>query len=72
MYQLSLEDLVPQDNFYRLLDQELDLSFLYRSTAHFYGAEGQDSIDPVVFFKICLVGYLNNINSDRKLIQFCA
>ena len=72
MYQLSLEDLVPQDNFYRLLDRELDLGFLYRSTAHFYGAEGQDSIDPVVFFKICLVGYLNNINSDRKLIQFCA
>lgn len=72
MYQVCLEDLVPQDNFYRLLDRELDLSFLYRSTAHFYGSEGQESIDPVVFFKICLVGYLNNINSDRKLMQFCA
>ena len=25
----------------------------------------------IVFFKICLVGYLNNINSDRKLIEYC-
>src|SRR5678816_4624772 len=34
--------------------------------------EGQESIDPVVFFKICMVGYINNIASDRKLIEFCA
>jgi IS5 family transposase len=25
-----------------------------------------------VFFKICLIGYLNNINSDRRLIDFCS
>lgn len=30
---------------------------------------GQKSIDPVVFFKLCLVGYLENIISDRDLIQ---
>ncbi len=29
-------------------------------------------LDPVVFFKILLVGYLNNINSDRQLIAFCS
>ncbi len=27
------------------------------------------SIDPIVFFKLCLVGYLENIISDRDLIQ---
>ena len=32
-YQLYLDDLVPQTNFYRLLDKELDLHFLYKSTA---------------------------------------
>ena len=36
------------------------------------GNEGQESIDPVVFFKILLMGYLNNINSDRQLIAFCS
>jgi transposase len=37
-----------------------------------FGKEGQKSIDPIVFFKICLVGYLNDIISDRKLIDFCS
>lgn len=72
MYQVHLEDLVPKENFYRKLSSELELQFLYRETEKYYGSEGQESIDPVVFFKICLVGYLNNINSDRKLIEHCS
>ena len=72
MYQLHLDDLVPKDNFYRQLDTVLDLHFLYKATDTYYGDEGQESIDPVVFFKICLVGYLNNINSDRRLIEYCS
>ena len=71
-YQTSLERLVPQDNFYRILSKELDLQFLYQSTEGYYGSEGQESIDPVVFFKILLVGYLNNLNSDRALLRFCS
>ena len=72
MYQVSLDDLVSEDNYYRLINRELDLKFLCKATEKYYGAEGQESIDPVVFFKICLVGYLNNINSDRKLIEYCS
>jgi transposase len=72
MYQLHLDDLVPKDNYYRQLNSALDLNFLYKATEAYYGGEGQESIDPVVFFKICLVGYLNNINSDRKLIEYCS
>lgn len=70
LYQIHLDDLVPQDNFYRQLSKEVDFHFLYKSTSAYYGNEGQESIDPVVFFKLCLVGYLNNINSDRKLIAY--
>ena len=72
MYQVNIDMLVPTDNFYRKLAQTLDLSFLYKATAKYYGSEGQESIDPIVFFKICLVGYLNNINSDRRLINYCS
>src|SRR5580658_234284 len=72
MYQVSLDTLVPKDNFYRQVNANLDFSFLYKETASYYGSEGQESIDPVVFFKICLAGYLNNIVSDRKLIEFCS
>jgi len=72
MYHVSLEDLVPENNYYRVIDKELNLKFLYQATERYYGIEGQESIDPIVFFKICLVGYLNNINSDRKLIEYCS
>ncbi|MCB4235557.1 transposase [Kaistella anthropi] len=61
-----------QDDFYRKISQEVPFSFLYKSTSHYYGRCGQDSIDPVVFFKILLVGYLNNLNSDRALLRFCS
>ncbi len=71
-YSLSLDSLVPQDDFYRQLAKAIDLRFLYPATQQYYGSEGQESIDPVVFFKICMVGYLNNQNSDRALIRFCA
>jgi transposase len=72
MYQVTLDSLVSKDNFYRQLENTLDLSFIYKETARYYGTEGQESIDPVVFFKICMVGYMNNISSDRRLIEMCS
>ncbi len=72
LYSVNLQELVPENNFYRRLLSVLDLHWLYKETADYYGMEGQESIDPVVFFKICMVGYINNIASDRKLIDFCA
>lgn len=65
-FQLSTH--VPADNFYRKLSEQLDLKFLYQLTAPYYGTEGQKSIDPVVFMKLILVGYLENLNSDRRII----
>ena len=62
---VHLSDLVPKENFYRRLKSELNLDFLYQETKQFYGTCGQKSIDPVVFFKMCLVGYLENIISYR-------
>jgi transposase len=72
LYTITLEQLVPADNFYRRLNKALELSWLYKATEKYYGQEGQESIDPAVFFKICLIGYINNINSDRKLAEYCA
>ena len=69
-FQLSVR--VPKNNFYRRLREVLDLSFLYKQTDACYGTCGQKSIDPVVFYKLCLVGYLENIISDRKLIEHCS
>ena len=68
----SLTAHVPEHNFYRQLQQQLHLDFLYELTQPYYGRCGQQSIDPVVFFKLCLIGYLENITSDRKLIEHCS
>lgn len=64
----QLSNYVPADNFYRRLSGLLDLEFLYKLTLPYYGREGQKSIDPVVFMKLMLVGYLENLNSDRRII----
>lgn len=64
-----LSDRVPADNFYRRLKETLDLRFIYKATSKYYGTEGQESIDPAVFFKLILVGYLENLGSDRRIIN---
>ena len=65
----QLSQRVPEDNFYRRLKDLLDLQWLYKETKQYYGTEGQQSIDPVVFFKLILIGYLENLGSDRRIIN---
>jgi transposase len=64
-----LSDRVPKTNFYRRLNECLDLNFLYKETAPYYGKEGNAGLDPVVFFKLLLTGYFQNISSDRAIIE---
>ena len=65
----QLSDRVPADNFYRRLKEVLNLQWLYKATRQYYGTEGQQSIDPVVFMKLMLIGYLENLGSDRRIIN---
>jgi transposase len=69
LYNLTLDDLVPEDNLYRQIDKFLDLRFVYKECEKLYGKTGKPSIDPVVFFKLELFGYFENIISDRELIR---
>jgi transposase len=71
-YQFSLGSRIPEGNFYRRLKSTLDLSFLKKKAAPLYGKCGQQSIDTAVFFKMVLVGYLENITTDRHLVDFCS
>jgi transposase len=48
---LSLEELVPKDNFYRRLERTVDLSFVRELVRDCYASGGRPSVDPVVFFK---------------------
>jgi transposase len=65
---VSLEDLVPQDNFYRHLEAKLDLSFVREWVRGLYAERGRPSVDPVVFFKLQLIMFFEGIRSERQLI----
>ena len=69
LYSVTIEDLVPGDNFYRQLSEFLDMRFVYQECKRIYGKTGNPSIDPVVFFKLVLFGYFENIISDRELMR---
>jgi transposase len=66
---VSLEDLVPRDNFYRHLEAKLDLSFVREWVRERYAERGRRSIDPVVFFKLQLVMFFEGIRSEQKLVE---
>ena len=66
---VSLEDLVPQDTFYRHLEATLDLSFVREWARELYAERGRPRIDPVVCFKLHLVMFFEGIRSERKLIE---
>ena len=68
----QLSDRIPKENLYRRLRETLDPGFLYKDTKELYGKTGNPSIDPVVFFKLLITGYLENITSDRKLVEHCS
>ena len=50
---VSVEQLVPQDHFYRHLEKSLDLSFVREFVQQTYAHAGRPSIDPVVFWHRC-------------------
>jgi hypothetical protein len=63
---------VPQDHFYRHLERTLDLSFVREFVEKTYAGGGRPSIDPIVFFKLQLVMFFEDIRSERLLMRHAA
>jgi transposase len=66
---LSLEDLVPEDNFRRRLEAQLDLSFMRELVGPLYAKGGRPSDDTVVIFKLQLVMFFEELRSERQLMR---
>lgn len=68
-----LDDFIAEDNPVRVVDafvQELDLSALgFKGTMP--AATGRPSYDPAVLLKIYIYGYLNRVQSSRRLEREC-
>jgi transposase len=68
----SLEELVPQGHFYRHLERSLELSIVREFVQKTYANGGRPSIDPIVFFKLQLVMFFEDIRSKRLLMRHAA
>ncbi len=67
---VTLESLVPAEHLVRKIDKAIDLSFIRERVAHLYCANnGRPAIDPVMLFKLLLLGYLFGIRSERQLMR---
>ena len=67
---VTIESLVPADHLLRKIDAAVDLEFIRERVRHLYCADnGRPALDPVVLFKLLLIGYLFGIRSERQLLR---
>lgn len=65
----SLDAAVPEKHIVRRLAAAVDFGFVRILVNKHYSHTGQPSVDPVVLFKLWLLGYLFNIRSERRLCE---
>ena len=68
-YYFRLEDQIPEDHLLRLIDRYVDLSFVRERLKSFYSSTGRPSIDPEVLLRLLLVGDLDGVTSERRLLE---
>lgn len=67
---VSIEELVPQEHLVRKIEAAIDFRFIYEKVEGLYCLDnGRPSIDPVVLFKMLMLGYLFGIRSERQLVR---
>jgi transposase len=67
---VSVESLVPSDHLLRKIDGVVDFGFIRDRVKHLYCADnGRPALEPVVLFKLLLLGYLYGVRSERQLMR---
>ena len=64
-----LEDHVPPDHPLRQVDRLLDLGFVREGMTRHYSSIGRPSIDPELMIRMLMIGYLQGIRSERRLVE---
>src|SRR6266511_3318953 len=60
---------VPANHLVRRLAAAVDFGFIRSLVKGSYSHTGQPSVDPVVLFKLSLLGYLYGIRSERRVCE---
>jgi transposase len=67
---VSIAALVPAQHLLRKVDRTVDFSFIRDRVKHLYSEDnGRPALDPVVLFKLLLLGYLYGVRSERQLMR---
>lgn len=67
---VSIASLVPSGHFLRKVDAAVDFGFIRDRVKHLYCENnGRPALDPVVLFKLLLLGYLYGVRSERQLMR---
>jgi len=66
---ISLEDRVPEDHGLRRIQREMDFEFVRHAVQDCYGYNGQESVDPIVLMKLMILLYLEQVPSERQLME---
>jgi len=65
----DLDAHVPPNHLVRRIADAVDFGFVRGLAQPFYSHTGQPSVDPVVLFKLTLLGYLYGVVSERRLCE---
>jgi transposase len=68
-YRISLEQRIRSDHPLRRVAEVVDFSFVREKVAHFYGRNGNESVDPAVIMKMMFLLFFENIASERELMR---
>ena len=66
---IDLNMFVPSNHILRQINEKIDFSFIYNKMEKYYSKLGRKSLDPVLLYKMLLIGYLFNVDSERELEQ---
>ena len=65
---VTIDELVPENDPLRLIEEAVDFSFIYDEVRDLYCADnGRPGVDPVVLIKYLLIGFLCRIVSEREI-----
>ena len=67
LYATCLDDMIPQDNSVRLIDQFVNLLDLSQMGFQIIASQGRPPYDPADLLKLFIYGYMNQMRSSRRL-----
>ena len=67
-YHVNLEKRIPENHPLRKVKELIDFGFIRSEVEHFYGNNGNVSVDPSVILKLMFLLFFDDISSERELM----